>query len=1360
MDVSCHDAEDDTPLPVASLGGSLDVIKYFITEKNCRPMEQGQFGRVPLHSASCNDHLAAVKCFVDELGMDILCRDGNGDTPLHRASLGGSLDVIKYFIAEKHCSPMEKGSHGRVPLHYASQKGHLSIVKYLVDEQLVDFLCRDSDGDTPLHHASLGGSLDIIKYFIAEKHCSLMEKGSHGGVPLHKGSYKGHLAVVKYFVDEQGVDVLCRDDDGNTPLHVASLGGSLDVIKYFITEKHCSPMEKGFHGGVPLHSASRGGHLSVVKYFVDNQGVDVLCRDGNGNTPLHRASLGGSLNVVKYFITEKHCSPMEKGSHGRVPLHCTSQKGHFSIVKYLVDEQGVDVLCRDGDGDTPLHLASFGGSLDVIKYFITEKHCSPMEKGLHGGVPLHSASRGGHLSVVKYFVDEQGVDVLCRDDNGETPLHRASLGGSLDVIKYFITEKYCSPMEKGWLGRVPLHCASRRGHLSVVKYFVDEQGVDVLCRDGDGDTPLHDASLGGSLDVIKYFITKKHCSPMEKGFHGGVPLHSASSGGHLSVVKYFVDKQGVDVLCRDSFGDTPLHAASLEGSLDVIKYFITEKHCSAMEKGIHGRVPLHSASEKGHLSVVKYFVNKHGVNVLCRDANGKTPLHFACSNGHLSVVQYFIHEKHCNPLVSLNHDFSFHVTAKTFSNTPLAICLDKRHYDIASYLLNKVSFGDDLVDSNDMIRNILDEYCVLSLSVKVYIGGHRSSGKSTLLKSLMDENSFIGRWVNVKGVPSKTAGIIPVEFVSKHFGKVTLYDYAGHEEYHGSHEAFFENTTYPVILIITDLLLEDSHILQSLKYWLSLFMNGIIKAKTQANVIIVGSHSDLLSSATLQSKVSLLNDFVQLIPSKFSSIECVGWVDIDCRKSSSRGMTKLRHHLRECCLRIRLKSDHDNRRQAYHLKQYLTCHHSDDRAIPCSQLINLIPESGDECLSSLKDLSCLYEACETLNTTGDIIFLKNNVKEESWIVLNKEAILSEVHGILKRIGSDTSSTPGIVPLSLIASKTDSSSLVIDYMLKMEFCSQIDPESLGLIKGLSTVHYESHFFFPDLVSCQRPDDLYTTSFDPSFSFGWLLRCTGENFFTPRFLQVLLVRLTCKFALVPHIDDPATLITSEGCRLWKNGISWLDTSYVEVTVEVLDMNTAVIVVLRCKKEIHRSVMQCVKIRSELIHEVLSIKGDHVETEEFLVHPKSLTDYPPPLEGGGLLPLSRVTKSMASLEPSIVVDGESGRHWLSLSKLFLFEPFEYFGVQILRDLFNPLNGDKSVSTSVLDVISNSTKRNWTYLADALQVDNPLVEELEIDATKTNITKCRVILERWSRGGRRYSELVQQLSNYSFFAGRNPLV
>ena len=1364
VDVLCRDGNGDTPLHMASFGGSLDVIKYFITEKHCSPIEKGQAGRVPLHHASLVGHLAVVKYFLDEQGVDVLCRDGNGDTPLHVASFGGSLDIIKYFITEKHCSPLEKGQAGTVPLHHASLVGHLAVVKYFLDEQGVDVLCRNGNGDTPLHVASLGGSLDVIKYFITEKHCSPLEKGQAGTVPLHHASQKGHLAVVKYFLDEQGVNFLCRVDNGNTPLHTASLGGSLDVIKYFITEKHCSPMEKGQAGRVPLHDASQGGHLAVVKYFLDEQGVDVLCHDDNGDTPLHTASFGGSLDVIKYFITEKHCSPLEKGQAGKVPLHHASEKGHLAVVKYFLDEQGVDVLCRDGNGDTPLHVASLGGSLDVIKYFITEKHCSPLEKGQAGKVPLHHASEKGHLAVVKYFLDEQGVDVLCRDGNGNTPLHTASFGGSLDVIKYFITEKHCSPMEKGLAGSVPLHDASQEGHLAVVKYFVDEQGVDVLCRDGNGDTPLHVASFGGSLDVIKYFITEKHCSPLEKGQAGKVPLHHASEKGHLAVVKYFLDEQGVDVLCRDGNGDTPLHVASFGGSLDVIKYFITEKHCSPLKKGPAGRVPLHHASQGGHLAVVKYFLDEQGVDVLCRDGNGNTPLHIACIHGHMDVVQYFVHEKYCNPLVSLKNDVSIHVTAESFDNTPIAICFDEGHNTIGSYLFSKISFGENLFESSDLIRTILEEDCVLSLSVKVYFGGHRSSGKSTLVKSVMDENSFTGRWFNVKGILSNTAGIIPVEFVSKHFGMVTLYDFAGDEQYHGSHEAFFENTTHPVILIIVDLLMEDSHILQSLKYWLSLFVNGIIKAKTQANVIIVGSHSDLLHSAILPSKVSLLNGFVQLIPSKFSGIKCVGWIDIDCRKSSSSGMTKLRNYLRECCFRIRLKFDYDNRRQAYCLKQYLLYHHSHEKAITCGHLKDMIPyvESDDECLSSLKDLSCLYAACETLNITGDIIFLKNKVKEESWIVINKEEILSEVHGILKRIGSEISSTPGIVALSLIASKTDSSPLVIDYMLKMEFCLQIDPEALSLIKGFSGVHSERHFIFPDLIADQRPDDVCIASSHSSYSFGWLLRCTGENIFTPRFLQVLFIRLICKFALVPHINNPPTLVTAKGCRLWKNGISWLDASYVEATVEVLDMKTAVIVVLRCKEEIHSSVMRCVKLRSELIREVLSIKGDHVEAEEFLVDPKCLAVYPPPLEEVNLLPLSGVTKAMVFHDPSIVVDEVAGRHWLSLSlsELFLFEPFECFGEQILRDSFNPLNGDKGVSTTVLDAISNSAEKSWTYLATSLNVDKFLVEELKIDDTKSNIAKYRMILERWSRGGRCFSELVQQLSNYSVFAGRNPLV
>jgi hypothetical protein len=62
----------------------------------------------------------------------------------------------------------------------------------------------------------------------------------------------------------------------------------------------------------------------------------------------------------------------------------------------------------------------------------------------------------------------------------------------------------------------------------------------------------------------------------------------------------------------------------------------------------------------------------------------------------------------------------------------------------------------------------------------------------------------IFQW-NVSSVASETSGIVPTECDSKTFGKVTMYDLAGHEEYHAGHETLFESVSQAVVLIVVDL---------------------------------------------------------------------------------------------------------------------------------------------------------------------------------------------------------------------------------------------------------------------------------------------------------------------------------------------------------------------------------------------------------------------------------------------------------------------------------------------------------------------------------------------------------------------------
>ena len=101
----------------------------------------------------------------------------------------------------------------------------------------------------------------------------------------------------------------------------------------------------------------------------------------------------------------------------------------------------------------------------------------------------------------------------------------------------------------------------------------------------------------------------------------------------------------------------------------------------------------------------------------------------------------------------------------------------------------------------------------------------------------------------------------------------------------------------------------------------------------------------------------------------------------------------------------------------------------------------------------------------------------------------------------------------------------------------------------------------------------------------------------DFFPPRFLHVLLLRLAFTFALPKtpgELDDEAAIVDvySRKCTLWKNGIHWLMESGVEVVVEVVKQNTAVLVMVRGSRD---QEVECGDILSKVVVKVVEAKSD---------------------------------------------------------------------------------------------------------------------------------------------------------------------
>ena len=130
------------------------------------------------------------------------------------------------------------------------------------------------------------------------------------------------------------------------------------------------------------------------------------------------------------------------------------------------------------------------------------------------------------------------------------------------------------------------------------------------------------------------------------------------------------------------------------------------------------------------------------------------------------------------------------------------------------------------------------------------------------------------------------------------------------------------------------------------------------------------------------------------------------------------------------------------------------------------------------------NLGSLSQHLTTLSNLGHLLYLKNEQSiKDSWVIINKEALLSEVNGTIfapdnfKQFHNLSNST-GVVPRSRIKKvfpKYDPD-MIIEYLKYFEFCQELAKSEASLIsKEHSTDASELYYLFPALIRVERPDE---------------------------------------------------------------------------------------------------------------------------------------------------------------------------------------------------------------------------------------------------------------------------------------------
>ena len=616
---------------------------------------------------------------------------------------------------------------------------------------------------------------------------------------------------------------------------------------------------------------------------------------------------------------------------------------------------------------------------------------------------------------------------------------------------------------------------------------------------------------------------------------------------------------------------------------------------------------------------------------------------------------------------------------------------------------------------------------------KLFLCGKTKAGKSSLA-AVISYRADKGRYGHynpeecIEGVVLQTTGIEYHSVRSREIGNVVIYDFAGHAEYYSSHAAVLETLLLrspAVFAILSNLTDDEETIKKDLLFWFNFVENVSMKLISSSQVLVLGSHVDELSGR--KDFRPFVNDVADLAV-RFQNYK--GFFPIDCHRPGGKGVETFMEKLKESCEAVVDEND----KMSYHchcLNSYLQ--QLEEVAINLDELCSRLMELNEPCL--LTDQSTVLEFLTILGSKGLILFLAN-----TWVIINKKALLTEVNGVLfnksiDRVRKPVATNTGIMAVSTLANlfPKHNTDMLIRFLTSLQFCHQIDSYAVSSITNnvpsddFTISKDEKFLFFPALITEDKP----TSNFETTDGFGWCLYIPNLfEFPSVRFLHVLLLRLAySKYCPLRHRKagevSTNTLVQQfdRHCTVWKNGIYWKHIN--DVVVEVTDNNRCVTVFVSNDKGVESQ-----KICCSVIKLVLSLQKQFspCEIDEYIIPCGSLTDVRSKTIS------ERILYRVSDVAHEMLVSNE------------IFDHNEVQDSPINVKHICPHEPYISLAPAVIHALFSTSKANQVIPERFLQ----------------HIQECapNIMSSYNSSKGRTYFDVASHLNDYSFFTGRNPLV
>lgn len=881
----------------------------------------------------------------------------------------------------------------------------------------------------------------------------------------------------------------------------------------------------------------------------------------------------------------------------------------------------------------------------------------------------------------------------------------------------------------GFFNWTALHFCCQHGELAFAKELIETYGINPEAEDKEGRTPLHIACQFGHIHVAQYLTSQCKCDPDYLDFEEQTPLHHAV--GWLS-------------------------ECSEQEALKVAEFLILTAQCDPHRRDMNGKNALLHTCEKGFLAVAQYLVDKCGSNVTDIDTYGNSCLHLAISYANnLQMVQYLV------------TNFPGSISSPSGNTILHAACAASSNVDIVKYLLTTVKCDPnfrnekgiqplDLTTKKEIKRllymhgaspdNVLEKHGnvlystpkthSLKPALKVLVLGKHSSGKTTMIKAFQREGSslvfsFSGQ--RTSKYEEHTRGLQISEFQGKG-GCFSFYDFAGKEEYRTSHSALLHHILYrsaALIVLVVNLCESIEDLKRQLFEWMSIIDENSSAVKAKLDIIVVGSHNDVVKGDV--SKIwKELNVDQQC--SRNSKLEVLASIALDCQRSESQGMTKLRQHLDNSYQRLYpVDTIHFNAQCLYDVLEtrYIgtlamsvrdLCQQvsvSDDSNISASQIEYFIP-NNEQLLTDL----CVY-----MNDVGLAMYLHSTDSEKSFVVVNRQLFLNIIATAFTPSADDSR---GMICLSTLLPQKCDTDLVADLLVQLEVCQTV-PNSCIIVENGDQDSGDEYMYFPALARVKLPNSVWDYNLHFKCHFGWTLRF--GTMISARLIEILLVRMCSTFFRTSRG-------TATQFRCWNNGIIGLNEQGYEFIAEI--KNGAVLIIIRSTA----SNLPYLKLRSQLINVCRSAVHElchGVVTEELFIDPFEAVQYP--LKPPSFIAHFTFTEAIrAIMDKNAMVKSTTGDELL-VKDLIGHDPYIDLGPELARHIFKDLPGDSVISDEYMGQLS-SVLSGSDYFTELFLIDNH----------SPSFANSSDVLRGWcGHAGETYQSLRQVLDQASVFSSRS---